>query len=222
MLHALASKEKVNILASPRLLVRDREEASIEVGSEIPTSTSTTQTADTATTSTLTQSIEYKTVGTKLKIKPTINDERTVVLDIEQEVSDEGTNKTVGQSSYSYPSFTTRKTKTSVIVPDKQGIVIGGIIKETKKKNYQGVPLLSSIPFLGNFFRYTVDSLEKTELIVLLTPHVITNRTEADVITREFMEKLKNVKQFLKKKDVSLNIDSPLLQKEKNKSTLSQ
>jgi len=85
---ALASSGKVDILSSPRLLVRDQEEASIEVGSEIPTATSSTTSA--TTTDLTTQNIQYKTVGIKLKIKPTINEERTVVLDIEQEVSSQG------------------------------------------------------------------------------------------------------------------------------------
>ena len=201
MIHALASKGKVDVLSSPRLLVRNQEEASIEVGSDIPTSTSTAQTAVTTTTSTLTQNIEYKTVGIKLKIKPSINDEKTVVLDIEQEVSDQLSNVTVGQAGYTYPSFSTRKTKTSVVVPDKQTIVIGGIIKEKKDKSYQGIPLLSSIPLLGYFFRYTVDTSSKTELIIMLTPYVVATKTEADVITTEFMEKLQEVKDFLKKSD---------------------
>ncbi len=201
MIHALASKGKVDVLSSPRLLVRNQEEASIEVGSDIPTSSSTTQAADTTTISTLIQNIEYKTVGIKLKIKPSINNEKTVVLDIEQEVSDQLSNVTVGQAGYTYPSFSTRKTKTSVVVPDKQTIVIGGIIKEKKDKSYQGIPLLSSIPLLGYFFRYTVDTKSKTELIIMLTPYVVATKTEADVITTEFMEKLQEVKDFLKKSD---------------------
>lgn len=201
MIHALASKGKVDVLSSPRLLVRNQEEASIEVGSDIPTSSSTSQTAATTTISTLTQDIEYKTVGIKLKIKPSINNEKTVVLDIEQEVSDQLSNVTVGQAGYTYPSFSTRKTKTSVVVPDKQTIVIGGIIKEKKDKSYQGIPLLSSIPLLGYFFRYTVDTNSKTELIIMLTPYVVATKTEADVLTTEFMEKLQEVKNFLKKSD---------------------
>ena len=75
MIHALSSKSKVNILQSPRLLVRDQEEANIEVGSDIPTATSTTAAT---TTDTLTQNIEYRTVGIKLKIKPTISEDKTV------------------------------------------------------------------------------------------------------------------------------------------------
>ncbi|MEF9426218.1 MAG: type II secretion system secretin GspD, partial [Candidatus Mariimomonas ferrooxydans] len=208
MLHALSSRGKVNILSSPRLLVKNQEEASIEVGSDIPTATSSTQTAVT-TTSSLTQNIEYKTVGIKLKIKPSINDEKTVVLDIEQEVSDQLPNVTVGQEGFSYPAFSTRKTKTSIVVPDKQTIVIGGIIKEKKDKNYQGIPILSSIPILGNLFRYTVDQRSKTELIIFLTPHVITTRTEADMLTTDFLGKLRGIKEFLDTTESQLNIPTP-------------
>ncbi len=199
LIHALASRGKVNILSSPRLLVRDQEEANIEVGEDVPTATSTTTSATTK--DTLTQNIEYRTVGIKLKIKPTINDEKTVVLDIEQEVSGKGTDQQVGQTGNLFPSFTTTKTKTSIVVPDKQGIVIGGIMEEKKNKSYQGVPLLSSIPLLGNLFRYTSDATVKKELVIIIRPHVITNRSDADRLTMEFMEKLKEVKSFLEEKN---------------------
>ncbi len=199
LIHALASRGKVNILSSPRLLVRDQEEANIEVGEEVPTATSTSTSATTK--DTLVQNLEYRTVGIKLKIKPTINDEKTVVLDIEQEVSGKGTNQQVGQTGNLFPSFTTTKTKTSIVVPDKQGIVIGGIMEEKKNKSYQGVPLLSSIPILGNLFRYTSDTTVKKELVIIIRPHVITNRSEADRLTMEFMEKLKEVKGFLEEKN---------------------
>ena len=195
LIQALASKGKVNILSSPRLLVKDQEEASIEVGSDVPTATSTT--SSTTTTDNLTQNIEYRTVGIKLLIKPTINDERTVVLDIEQEVSSKGDNQQVGQSGNTFPSFNTTKTKTSIIVPDKQGVVIGGLMEEFKDKNYQGVPVLSAIPILGRLFRYTTDTTTKKELIILITPHVINNKTESNNVTMEFLEKLRGVKKLL-------------------------
>lgn len=202
MVRAIAGKSKTKILQSPRLLVRDQEEASIEVGSEIPTASSTTSTT---TTDTLTQNIEYKTVGIKLKIKPIINQEKTVVLDVEQEVSDVNElGRTVG--GLSYPEFTSTKAKTSIIVPDKQGIVIGGIMKETTGKGYEGIPLLSSLPLLGPIFRYNTESLVKTELIIIIIPHVLTDRTEGDAITGEFMGKLSEIKKFLGEKKKILNI----------------
>ncbi len=188
------------------VLVRDQEEASIEVGSDIPTATSTT--SSTAVSDALTQNIEYKTVGKKLKIKPSINDEKTVVLDIEQEVSDVLADaRSVG--GFSYPEFSTRKTKTSVVVPHKQGIVIGGIIEEKTTYAHEGIPILSRIPILGNLFRYTKRSLAKTELIIIIVPHVITNRSEGDKVTAEYLGKLKDIKSFLSEKEDQANVPFP-------------
>jgi general secretion pathway protein D len=201
LVHALASRGKVNILSSPRLLVRDQEEANIEVGRDVPTATSTTSTT---TVDTLTQNIEYRTVGIKLKIKPTINDEKTVVLDLEQEVSSLGANQQVGQTGNEFPSFDTTKTKTSIVVPDKQGIIIGGIMEETVKENHQGIPGLRAIPILGKLFRWDFDSVEKTELVILITPHVITNKTEGSRLTNEFLDKLSEVKIFLGEKEAGV------------------
>jgi general secretion pathway protein D len=194
---ALASESKINILSSPSLLVRDQEEAIIEVGSEIPTATRTTTST---TLETLTQEIEYRTVGIKLKIKPTISEERTVVLDVEQEVSDKGEDQQVGPEGNMYPTFNTTKTKTSIVVPDRMGILIGGIMKEKKEKGYQGIPLLSKIPLLGALFRYQTSYVSKKELIILITPRVVANKTEAEFIVSEYMEKLRELKKYLKEK----------------------
>jgi general secretion pathway protein D len=191
MFNALSSRSKIKILQSPSILVRDQEEASIEVGSDVPTATSTTSTT---TTDTLTQSIEYRTVGIKLKIKPTISEEKTVVLDLEQEVSAQGDSVQVGREGNLFPSFTTTKTKTSIVVPNEQGIVIGGIMEETKNKGYQGIPLLSSIPILGNMFRYSVDTVAKKELIIFVTPHVVVSETEADKLTKNYLKNLRELK----------------------------
>jgi general secretion pathway protein D len=205
LIRAIAGESKVNILSSPRLLVRDQEEASIEVGSEIPTATSTTSTT---TTDTLTQNIEYRTVGIKLKIKPTISEEKTVVLDIEQEVSNLGEDQQVGQTGNLFPTFDTTNTKTSIVVPNEQGIIIGGIMEENREKSYQGIPLLSKIPLLGALFRYNVNAVTKKELIIIITPHVLADRSEADVITKDFMGQLRELKEFLISKENEVNIPS--------------
>jgi general secretion pathway protein D len=198
LLRAISTRTQVNILQSPRLLVRDQEEASIEVGSDIPTATSTTSTT---VESTLTQSIEYRTVGKKLKIRPSINDERTVVLDIEQEVSDVLENaRLVG--NFSYPEFSTRRTKTSVVVPDRQGIVIGGIIEEKSTKSYEGIPYVSTIPILGKLFRYDTDTVRKTELIIIIVPHVLTSKSESAKLTDEFIGKFKKLKSYMDESEV--------------------
>jgi general secretion pathway protein D len=199
LVHALSSRGHVNILSAPRLLVKDQEEANIHVGSDIPTATSSTQTT---TLDTLTQNIEYRNVGVKLDIKPTINDEKTVVLEIEQEVSSLGEDQQVGQAGNLFPSFNLIETKTSIIVPDKKGIIIGGIIQEDENTSYQGIPVLSNIPVLGSIFRYKSDSVIKKELIIIITPHVVSNRDEADELTKEFIGNLKSLKDYLYKQEI--------------------
>jgi len=201
LLNAMAARGKVDILSSPRLLVRDQEEANIEVGSEIPIATSTTTSS--ATTDQLTQDIQYKTVGIKLKIKPTISEDRTVVLDLEQEVSSQGENITVGQEGNTYPSFNATKAKTSIVVPDRKGIVIGGIMQNEKKKGYNGIPLLSDIPILGHLFRYEIDASRKTELVIIITPQVISTKSEGEALTSEFIGKLTEVKKYLNENDIN-------------------
>jgi len=198
MIHALSSKSKVKILQSPRLLVRDQEEANIEVGSDIPTATSSTATT---TTDTLTQNIEYRTVGIKLKIKPTISEDKTVVLDLEQEVSSSGDNVQVGAEGNTFPSFDLTKTKTSIVVPNNQAIVIGGIMEETKGKTYEGVPLLSALPIFGPLFRYTKDDTSRKELIIIITPRVVTTASEGDIVSRDFMMRLQEIKSLLNEKE---------------------
>ena len=94
-------------------------------------------------------------------------------------------------------------------MPDNQGIVIGGIIEEKETKSHEGIPLLSSIPILGNLFRHTSYSTEKTELIVIIIPHVITNRTEGEEVTSEFLGKLSDMKEFLNSRESKANVTFP-------------
>jgi len=196
MLHALATEGRVNVLSSPHLLVKDNQEASIDVGSEVPTSTGVVQQV-TGAQAPLAQNIQYKTIGVKLKMKPVINAEKTVVLDITQEVSEQAASIEVG--GLKYPSFSKREAKTSIVVGDGQSIIIGGIMRETKKKDYEGIPILSKIPLLGYLFRYTTSNIDKTELIMILTPHVVASKTDADLITQEFKERVKELKKPLKR-----------------------
>ncbi len=74
-------------------------------------------------------------------------------------------------------------------------------MEETVTKNHQGIPGLMSIPVLGKLFRWDFDSVEKTELIILITPHVITNKTEGSRLTNEFLDKLSEVKTLLGEKE---------------------
>lgn len=115
-------------------------------------------------------------------------------MEISQEVSDTGTFNNVLQSW----SIVTRKANTSLVAKDGQTIIIGGLIKSKKTNSESGVPFLRNIPILGYLFGGGTKDAEKTELILLITPHVITSRTQADAITKEFSARVQDLKRMIK------------------------
>lgn len=202
ILTAFAGIGKLNVLASPHILAMDNKEANIQIGSEVPIATGYTSAPTTTTaanqvqiTQATTGSVQYKTVGTLLTVKPHITEKNRVTLEITQEVSQVGTASGFAGS----PSFDTRKAKTSAVVQSGHTLVLGGLIRESSSYGRTGIPWLSKIPILGYLFGATTDSYTKTELLVMVTPHVINNQEEADAVTRDFQDKVKTIKERLEK-----------------------
>ncbi|MEK6581936.1 MAG: type II and III secretion system protein, partial [Nitrospirota bacterium] len=189
--------------ASPHILAMDNKEANIQIGDEVPTATgltqqpSTTTGSITPTTLVSTGQIQYKTVGTLLTVKPHITEKNRVTLDITQEVS--GLGALIKVAGQDFQGFNTRKAKTSAVVQSGHTLVLGGLIRESKSQGRSGIPFLSKIPILGYLFGTTTDTYSKTELLVMVTPHVINNQEEADAVTREFQYKVKTIKERLEK-----------------------
>lgn len=179
---ALSTRDGVNILSTPQLLTVNNEEAEIIVGENVPYLTSSR--LDTA--GNPTYSFEYRDVGVKLKIKPQINKDGFVNLNIYQEVS-KVTDATTRQGLSSVPAPTTlkRSTKTTVVVKDSQTVVISGLIKDDSTEVQQGIPFLSSIPVLGYFFGYRKKVYDKTNLLVFLTPRIVYTSESLDTISQE-------------------------------------
>ncbi|MBI1911047.1 MAG: type II secretion system secretin GspD [Deltaproteobacteria bacterium] len=195
-IQALASTGKIDVLSNPHIVVKNYEKASINVGSDEPVATQSTQTAVTGTAG-LIQNIEYRKTGVILTVTPHITEGGMVAMTLRQEVSDKSTDRTVGDSTY--PSFTKREAETSVVAKDRETLVIGGLIQERKENAYSGIPLLSRIPLLGNLFKFTTLTEGKTELIILITPRVISDSAQASLITNEMKNKLEDIKNhFLK------------------------
>lgn len=196
VIQALATDGKVNVLSNPHIMVKNYEKASISIGSDEPIATQNTQTSLTGTSS-LIQNIEYRKTGILLTVTPQITEGGMVVMELRQEVSDRSTDRTVGSGTF--PSFTKREAETTIIAKDGETVVIGGLIQERKDKTTSGVPILKSIPILGHLFKYTTDTIGKTELIILLTPRIVSNPEQAVDIANELKEKLKGLKELLKK-----------------------
>jgi len=182
-IHALSSRDGVNILSTPQLLTVNNEEAEIIVGENVPYLTSSR--LDTA--GNPTYSFEYRDVGVKLKIKPQINKDGFVSLNLYQEVSKVTSSTTASGLTSSVPAPTTlkRSTKTTVVVKDSQTVVISGLIKDDSTETQQGIPLLSSLPILGHLFGYRKKVYDKTNLLVFLTPRIVYTSESLDEISRE-------------------------------------
>jgi type II secretory pathway component GspD/PulD (secretin) len=201
LISASVSTGKFNVLASPHILALDNKEAKIEIGEEVAVATGTYTTQPTtgeitATTTTVGQ-IQYKTTGTILTVTPQINEKGLVTLKINQEMSKVDEKTTV--EGIPAPSFKTRKATTTAVVQDGHTLVIGGLINESKDKTRTGLPLLSKIPLLGYLFGTTTETVNKTELLVMVTPHVVRSTEDADLLTKEFQNRVKTVKERIEK-----------------------
>ncbi len=167
---ALHNFGDTEILSSPHIAVMNNEEAKILVGRREAFITSTvTQAQSTATTA---EAVQFVDVGVKLYVTPTINEAGDVVMKIRPEVSSvASTLKTA--SGNIIPIVETSEAETKVMVKNGVTLVIGGLMKDETTKSRQRVPLLGEIPLLGALFRNTSDRIQKTELVILVTPKVI-------------------------------------------------
>jgi len=197
-LHAQASQNKLNVLSSPHILAADNKQARIEVGEEVPIITSEYVPAEVETNTSTSRSIEYRSTGVILTVTPRINEKGLVAMDIMQEVSEAQPVVTGGIQS---PVISNRKAETSLVCQDNETIIIGGMIKDRVSKTVSSVPFLAKIPLLSYLFSDTQDQNDKTELILLITPHVVHTISQADMVTREFERKLANIKRVIRKSD---------------------
>jgi len=184
ILQALSELTRVQVLSSPNLLVLNNQSARIQVGDQVPIAT---QSAVSTISPGAPQvnSIEYRDTGVILNITPRVNASGLVLLDMAEEVSNANTTTT---SSISSPTISQRRVRSSVAVSDGQTIVLGGLIQDSRTQNKNGVPFLQDIPVLGWLFGTHSNELTRTELIVLITPHVIRSSDDARAITQELRQ----------------------------------
>ena len=195
LVNALQADSRARILSSPSVLATDNRPARIQVGSEEPIATgSITGAVGTIASST---TIQYRNTGRIVTIIPQVNSQGLVNLQILAEVSQRGLPVVIGQDQF--PSFDTRQAETTAVVQDGDTLVIGGIITENKTRDRSGIPYLMDIPVFGRFFGSTDEKVRRTELIMLITPNVIRNRKESQVVTEEFKAKLSTVRAELER-----------------------
>ena len=158
----------------------------------MPILTSTQQ--STLASANIVSSIQYRDTGTILTILPQVNSAGLVNMEIRQEVSNVGVTSFGDTNS---PSFTSRETETTVVVRDRESVLIGGIIDERVERSRNGIPFLMDVPVLGRLFRVEQDKRERTELIILITPYVIRDRNEAQAVTQEFTNRVGRLRKMI-------------------------
>jgi general secretion pathway protein D len=189
LLTALASKTNVTILSTPTLLATDNTQASISVGGQQPIPTGTV--SGTTTGADLYSTIQYQATGVILNIIPHINAGGLVRIELEQQVIEPGANATVGANNTA-PTFIQREINTTLLAQDGRTIIIGGIIQSNHQVGKTGIPWLQDIPLLSPLFAARMSSLNRTELLVAITPHVIDQR--GSQAPAELLQKLKNLR----------------------------
>lgn len=165
MIQALASQNKIKVLSRPNITTMSGEEAEILIGGELPIPTSKDGEI----------SVEWKPYGIKLKIKPQVDQENKITSKVEAEVSGIDASVSIPTSAGKIPGLISRKASTMLSVPDGQTMAIGGLMNSDESKVITKVPILGDIPIIGEFFKHTSTSKDKRELMILITPTIVTN-----------------------------------------------
>ncbi|MDP2904945.1 MAG: TonB family protein [Candidatus Omnitrophota bacterium] len=164
---------EVNILSSPRIMAVNNQEAKIHIGRRDAYITSTTSQGGSGNTVT-SQSVNFVDVGIQLRVTPSVSKDGFVTMKIKPEVSDAVPKLVKSQDQDTeIPIVSTSETETTVMVKDGVTIIIGGLAQDKKSKTVKKIPILGDIPLLGAIFRNTDEKVEKDELVILLTPHIM-------------------------------------------------
>ena len=185
---AAAGRGDVRIISRPVVLTANDEQAEVVVGSQRPF-VQVARTLPGADAGMRDEVVQYKDVGTKLRVRPTISIDGTVQLDVTQEVSNATT-----ETQFNAPVISTRSVRTDLLVHDGQTIVLGGLTDREHDVQSEGVPFFSSIPFIGGFFGRHSRSTTETELFIFLTPRVIRSDEDAERLTAPLRDRAEKVK----------------------------
>ncbi len=161
---ALEADGKGKVVSSPRVITADQQKALIEQGEELPYQVATSSGAT---------SLQFRKANLKLEVTPQITPEGNVILDVDI------TKDSVGRATTAGFAINTKHVKTQVLVENGGTVVIGGIFEQQEREDVTKVPWLGDVPYLGNLFKTRTTSSAKTELLIFLTPKVVTERTAA-------------------------------------------
>ncbi len=185
-LNALSDVTDVNIVSSPSLMVIDNKLAQLQIGEEVPVATQSAVSVI-APGSPIVNSVAFRNTGVILNITPHIGDNGRIMLDIEQEVSDV---IPTTSSKINSPTIQQRRIRTKVAVGNGEGIVLAGFMQDRAQRGRQQVPLIGNIPVIGNLFKDKNDQIKRTELLIAITPHVVTDAHQIRGVASEFRDRM--------------------------------
>ncbi len=193
VLNTLGRDGRAQTLATPQIMVLDNQKAQIKVGDRISVQTQT-QTGVSTGTGVL-NSFQYLETGILLAVTPRINSGGQVTLDVNQEVS--VPDQTTVSATNPNPTVNSRSAQTTVVVASGESIVLAGLIREDNNRGTSGIPLLSKIPILGAAFGRQTLNKRRTELVLIITPKIVSDANQAREVTNELREKLPALKSLL-------------------------
>jgi general secretion pathway protein D len=188
VINALADVTKLKVLSAPEVMVLDNEPARLQVGNIVPVLTQSQQ-STISPNAPIVNSVDYRDTGVILVVTPRVNSGGLVTLDLSQEVSDVLSNTTGNINS---PTFDQRLIRTRVAVQDGQTVGLAGLIRDSDSERNSGIPILKDIPLLGGLVSGQTNSRERTELLVLITPHVVHDQRDARALTEDLRGELIN------------------------------
>jgi general secretion pathway protein D len=188
ILSALSTITSVKVLSSPSLVALDNQPALLEVGDEIPVTTSSATLLASSSTPVV-NTIDMESTGVILKVLPHVHANGTVQLEIEQQIS----NVVNPDQQTLTPTISQRRIHTTVAVNSGQTVLLGGLISQEDDRTKAGIPGLNQIKFLGNLFGTTTKNKTRSEIIVFIRPQVIRDGVDAQDVTEEFRERLQSM-----------------------------
>jgi len=193
VLNLLSAITNVHVISSPELLVLDHQSASLLVGNAVPIPTAQIQSTIT-TGAPIVNTVQYVDTGVILHVTPRVNASGLITLEVGQEVSSVS-NTSNAQTNALGPTISERRIESSVTVQDGETVALGGLIQSTNNMTKNGIPLLSDIPVIGSAFGSTDRNVQRTELLVLLSPRIVHNAADARAATEELRNRLHSLQE---------------------------
>jgi general secretion pathway protein D len=189
ILNALSTITSVKVLSSPSIVALDNQPALLQVGNEIPITTSSATILSSSTTP-LVNTIEMRNTGVILKVLPHVNSNGSIELEVDQEIS-----AVVNPDQQTLtPTISERRVHSTVAVTSGQTVLLGGLISENDQRTKSGIPGLSDIKFIGDLLGNTNGTKTRSEIIIFIRPQLIRNSVNARAVTEEFRDKLHTMK----------------------------